>query len=509
MRHNNCLKSTNAAYVVAVGLTFTAFTMYMWGLRQNLPYAPEVDEKLFWVERAVMMASTASANPGWFGHPGSTILYPMSMVFRLFYGDWAQKVFETAPSWFYIFGRMLVVFYATMSIPIMFLLGKKYFGEKIGLLGAWFFMCYPLFEFKIVRTDSAAVFWGLLALWRILEVSEASTFRNQVLAGLSIGVSIASRYFMVALIPVLFLVDSLVINRAPLKKAIVIPVGIGLLVIVLTFMVTTPYFFLDFGTTLGSLRTEARTEHVGADGLSHVGNLWWYLTTAIPNIVTWPQYCLAIGGIGWAIWKRQFLILLMAGYTIIFLMAISLSALHWSRWLIPVLPLLALFAAFALYTLCIQIFKAKNFQFFALGLGVVGLSIGPAYQFVLFDFRLSMPSTRVLARNWAASNLPPKSRIAQEWYAALLGNTDFAVTELFSLSENNSMDFYLSNDYDYLIVSDSIYNRYFKEPVRYPKQVEFYVTLFEKGILLCEFKRSDTQGGPTIRIYKLNNSAPP
>ena len=112
MKKNNYLKQKDDSYVLpnalAVCLTFIAFIMYIWGIKQNLPYTPEVDEKI-WVGRAVMMANTGSANPGWFGNPGSTVIYPMAMVFRLLYGEGTQKAFETEPSWFYIFARSLVV----------------------------------------------------------------------------------------------------------------------------------------------------------------------------------------------------------------------------------------------------------------------------------------------------------------------------------------------------------------------------------------------------------------
>ena len=269
MRSNAYQKTRKAVFVLAC-ITLVSFVVNVWGIKKNLPYAPEVDEKFFWVGRAVMMASTGSANPGWFGHPGSTVLYPMAAIYRLGYGEGAQTAFEASPSWFYVLGRLWIIFYATMSIPLIYLVGRKARGTRTGLIGAWLFVFYPLAlsHFQIVRSDSAAVFFGMLGLWRILAVSEKPTWGNQLLAGLSIGLSIASRYFMIALIPVLLLVDGLAIWKAASRKTSIVAASVGLLAIVLTFAVTTPYFFLDFGVALDSLRGEARTGHVGADGLS-------------------------------------------------------------------------------------------------------------------------------------------------------------------------------------------------------------------------------------------------
>ncbi|MBK8904969.1 MAG: glycosyltransferase family 39 protein [Anaerolineaceae bacterium] len=507
-KHNN-RKPYDADCVLAVCLTLIAFFIYFWGIKQNLPYAPEVDEKSIFVGRAVMMASTGNANPNWFGNPGSTVIYPLALAFRLAYGEGAQQTFETAPSWFYFFGRLLSVSYSTMSIPLIYLFGKKIFEEKIGLLGAWFFI-YTLLatmHFKIVRTDSAALFWGLVALWRILVAHEKPTLRNQILAGGLIGLSVASRYFMITLAPVLLLVNIIPLRQPVQKRDTIVAMCAGFLTIGLIFAVSTPYFFLDFSTALDNLRFEARTEHIGADGLSKLGNFWWYISAALPEALTWPQYILAIVGICFAVLQKRTSILLLGSYLIVFLFAISLSGLHWARWLIQILPLFNLFSAFALFTLAKMIFKSRKMYLATAVLLMLFLTIAPIYETLLFDYRLSRPSTRVLARNWIIENLPPGSHIFQEAYAALLANTNYEVSEIFSLSQKGTLDFYTSNDYRYLVTSDNVYNRYFLEPERYSDEVTFYNELFENGHLLTELKPSNIQGGYTIRIYEI--IAPP
>ena len=279
----------------------------------------------------------------------------------------------------------------------------------------------------------------------------------------------------------------------------------GLAVIAVTFVLSTPYFFLDFTTALESLRTEGRSTHLGADGLSPLGNLGWYLTTAIPNTVTWPQYILIIMGSCIILWRREILSLLILAYVVIFLTAIFFSPLHWARWIIPTLPILALLAVSALDFFSRRVLKSVHIQSAALGLCVIVISAWPAYQSILHDIRESSPSTCVLAREWMIGHLPAKSHIAQEWYTAPLDKTHFTVTEKFSLAQNSTLDSYVSEDYDYLVVSSAIYQRYFSEPERYREEVNFYNTLFQNSYLLGEFIPTDTQGGPTIRIYELKS----
>lgn len=56
--------------------------------------------------------------------------------------------------------------------------------------------------------------------------------------------------------------------------------------------------------------------------------------------------------------------------------------------------------------------------------------------------------------------------------------------------------------YDYVVVSSSIYDRFFAEAERYPKEVEFYQTLFAQGKLVEEIAPTYWMAGPTIRIYE-------
>src|SRR5205085_12348090 len=89
---------------------------------------------------------------------------------------------------------------------------------------------------------------------------------------------------------------------------------------------------LDWSAARASLTNE-NASHVGRDGLSPAGNLWWYLRDAIPNAISWPVALLAVVGIFFAVVHRRDprrLVLLVAGAT--FLFAISMSKLHWDRW---------------------------------------------------------------------------------------------------------------------------------------------------------------------------------
>ncbi len=53
-------------------------------MERDLPFTPEIDEPLF-VEPAVRIAASGYLNPGWFGNPGSTIIYPLAVLYRMWH----------------------------------------------------------------------------------------------------------------------------------------------------------------------------------------------------------------------------------------------------------------------------------------------------------------------------------------------------------------------------------------------------------------------------------------
>jgi 4-amino-4-deoxy-L-arabinose transferase-like glycosyltransferase len=493
--------------------------MYLWGIEKDLPYAPQADEFLI-VERTIRMAASGNLNPGWLGFPASTIYYPLAVLYHLWFALtsegrlWAANQnlageFETNFEEFYLLGRFLSVAYAIMSIPVIYLLGRRTFGAGVAFLGVGLFIFNPLViaYVQMVRPDSAAIFFSMVSLWLCIKLYNHPTLLRQLLTGLVIGLSIASRYFMGILTLVLLYVDIVILRQDDHKKQW-IGIGAGFLAVGAGFLLSTPYFLIDFLAALHDIIYEARDTHLGADGLSPLGNFIWYLTQAIPNTITWPQMLLLITAYFLIFLRRQFGQLLLSSYAFVFLVGISMPALHWDRWIIPILPIFSMCVAFSLITLITFCSKRLNLsakaEYQLLSLAIVLVLIKPVYQVILQDIRYANPSTRITAREWILQNLPADSKIAQEFYTAPLDDTDFTVFKAVSLSTSGyTLGEAYQSGYRYVMVSSTMYDRYLAEPDRYPDQVEFYQTLFHQGKLLQKIEPAYFQGGPTIMIYEL------
>ncbi|MCA9978099.1 MAG: hypothetical protein KC413_20200, partial [Anaerolineales bacterium] len=111
---------------------------------------------------------------------------------------------------------------------------------------------------------------------------------------------------------------------------------------------------------------------------------------------------------------------------------------------------------------------------------------------------------------WVLDNIPPNSKIAQEWYGALLNGTPYAlfVPPEISLPADRTLAQYYEDGFRYFIISSRVYGRYQNEPTRYTSELNFYQSLAEHGTLLQQFEPSTIRGGPVIKIYALASPPP-
>ena len=279
------------ALATVLALMVVSSVAHLWSLHRDLPLT-DPDESTF-VIPAVHMAASGDLNPHWFGHPGSTVIYPLAGLFHTWDALTGGPILasnpaltaqlERAPTTFYVIGRLWTIALSVGALPLLFLVGRRAFNTRVALIATaiWAGLALPVHYGRVVRTDSAGLFFGLLALYLCLRLLDEPRLRWSVLAGLTVGVAIASRYFMVALLPVL-VAAAVLPHRRDLPRA-VRSAGVALAGAVGGFAVTTPFFFLDWSTALDTLRVE-ESGTPGARSHSPLGNLYFYLRAGIPAV---------------------------------------------------------------------------------------------------------------------------------------------------------------------------------------------------------------------------------
>ncbi len=227
-----------------------------------------------------------------------------------------------------------------------------------------------------------------------------------------------------------------------------------------------------------NLISESRPTHLGQDGLGFFGNLNYYIHTygASTSLILTGFFCI---GLIFFIKKypREFLPLSIGFFYWIIL---SNLPLHWERWDLPMVVSPLLLTAFGIDWVWNKVIQ-QNFK---------APSIRLILQFLLFIFSLIAVVNLLLKDFTVLANLnTPDTRMVGLNRCQTLG-----------LNENNSLvgnytplsptwkrgfDFISSfknkdsmQEKQYAMVSSDLYNRYFKEPEKYPNECSFYNKLF-------------------------------
>lgn len=496
-----------------------ALALNLWGIRRDLPYIHNYDEQPF-VLTAYGMAVTGGWDPHWFGHPGTTIIYPLRLLFSCWIAyahDGAdflqaaasspQAAFEaTSYEYFYI-GRILSIAYLVASVPVICFMGRRMFGERTAVWGSVLWIVMPLIvaQAQITRSDTAVLFFGYLAIDLLGRYSRAPSQKLRLWAAAMLAGAISSHYKMACLVP-LWLWTEWHVSRQQTRVAPsvrhLLQIAVAGCFCGLVFFVLNPYLPVHLDTLRTNLASQTPLQHPGADGLTPVGNLFWYLFKGIPDAFGWIAAVFAAAGAILVLRSGTFGQKLLPGFILLYVLGIMWSPLHWDRWITVILPALSLLAIHALFNILGRLAEHQRRWPQVAGLAI--LLLPPFHQLVFQNIRNASFNTRMQAFEWVREHIPKGSKIAYEWYSAPLKNQPYQAVEIHALPAKGNLETYHASGYQYLIVSSNMYHRFLDDPKRYGPETRFYQDLFSHGKLQAAFVPSSTVGGPEIRVYRID-----
>lgn len=516
---------TRGALVPLIGIVGLAFGMAALGLGYGMPYFSHIDEPHM-VERASNVAHGNSLNPGWFGHPASTVIYPLALLYKLHslaaHGvpPWQPDpaayatlhvdtlryaVPEATP--YYLLARLVTMAYFVGGVAVTYVLGARCLGRAAGLLAAAMAaLSGPLLDYaRIARSDTAGMFFTFLVLVACVRILDGSGWRAYLIAGLAVGLAGATRYLCFAL--GVALVGAFALSGDWRDRRRWGWLAVGLAAIPAAFLLVSPAVPFALRTVYANLRDEARDSSIP---IAYGQKLWWYLTTGAPLIVSWPLWLAALAGIALQV-RRNLAARLMALTLLVFVLVIAVPRLYHERWVISIAPVLLLFAASALLQATALVGRrlsgprARQIAGAALVLAVLA---APLADTARRTYLLTQPDTRQQASEWIAANVPPGARIAKESYAGLVLGP-YQVTSAFYLYRLGPFDAALTSQYDYFVATDKNYGRFYTTAARNPGNVAFYAepiafydALFRTE-LVAEFRPGPWEAnGPIVRVYR-------
>lgn len=499
-----------------VGVLILAFFLRVWGINFGLPYLYHPDEPGY-VGIAQTIFKTGDLNPHFFHYP-SLFLYLNALAYIPYF--WAGKlagvfnlptnvpypiviamgVGKTPMSTTFLMGRTLTAIFGSLSVLLVFFIGRRLADERVGLLASLLLAISPtnVQNSRFITPDTFLVFFLLLSFWGSSCILGEGKIRHYILAGVGAGLAMSSKYNgYLVLIPLvvahIFRHGISGLRRKELYVALVLSGA--------AFLLTTPYAILDHQSFIKDLRFEAEHYATGHGGME--GNtLTWYLS------YLWrfegPIILLALLEITLSTYKHVHVkeSLFLSSFAIPYFVFISSFVVRNDRTLMPVIPFLFLLASFLL----VDLFKRENHFLSAkrtvllVILGVVSLTLiaWPLRHTIDTAVQLTMPDGRETSRVWIEENLPSGARVAIESYSPFIPLERFSVRAFNRIIEHPP-EWYVDEGFDYIIVSQGMFGRYFREPKRYANEVAQYEALFQKFSLTAAFD----DAGYEVRIYRV------
>lgn len=558
--------------VILATILLLGFVVRIWGIDFGLPYLYQTDEgKIIYT---AFYAAAHKLHPDTFVH-STLIAYLLIPVYGIYFligrfaGNFSSTFdfyvsFLSDPTTFVILGRMMMVLLSLGSVVMTYKIGRRMFGERVGLLSAALLSFNFMFvkESHYIKDEVLAAFLLLVFFFFVFLANAKGRKKDMYLAGIFLGLAVSAKYIYLPVALILLVVWFW-------KRASGRVLLFSLVLSGVSFIVTNPYVVLDFGRFFNqTLDLFYFGRGIGSALMDGRPALVQFLTVHLPGGLSWSLYLVSLFGfsICFASMRGRKGVLLSLMVFLLFL-GIVAGGGNFARWAIPLVPFLVLLTGIVIDRL--------RFRLLLSGFILVILVLPNLLGLVRFDNWLTWEDTRTIAKDWIEENISSGERIAVEGtvkaevpsYLApplILGNErlvelrdearasgqeglnldaqieayrgrvgyDLVGTPRLErpFDEENgryvsidSVDYYLDKKVVYLITSSWARSRHLEEADRFGSSVEEHYELIRSfkptvaldrephawGINVEDVKAfpllTDGYSGPEIRIYKMKD----
>lgn len=519
-----------------------ALVLRLDGIGWGLPYSfVNVDEST--VVPKAFAAARGHLNPQFFYYPslyfyllGGLYLVASPVLWLLRHGNpLAMGSYVVDPGPYFLLGRLLSAAFGTVSVYLVYRLGRAAYGRPAGLLAALFLAVMPLHVAysHMAVTDVTATALSLLALLLLIPAAHGRGRRWLLAGAVAAGLATSVKYNL-GLLVLPASVAAVYACRGEAEVRVATGARAALLwprllvarvyaPMLVAFLAASPFVILDARHFAHDFLRQNLIMERGWLGFENTGNGFWYnLEVNLAGTLGVVLLVLAVLGLAWALWRRTRLDLMVAPYVIVYFVYISTWKELADRYLLPIVPLLALLAVRCCFQMVELRPRARRIVAPLVVLLLVAAFVLPFSASLAFDRSLTGSDVRVRAEHWIEANIPAGSAIAVENYGPpLVGErslhhyVDAGLhppayrIERLQLPAPGTPD--PSRDLarlrregiDYVLLSSGIGDRVRAAPEVYPSAVAFYRDLDAWAELVKVFRPGPGERGPVLRVYRL------
>ena len=354
----------------------------------------------------------------------------------------AEWIGTTGYGSIYLVGRALSATMDLLSVVLVFFIGTRLYGRRVGIIAAAFsaMAVLQIQQSHFFTVDTFATFFTLLAVYFSVEVITANNERIDLVSylffGLALGMAVASKINTAPVaitLPLAALVQWLALDeekKTKLAPKIFLYLVLAAFVSLITFRICQPYAFNGPGffniglsenwvTGLRSLQAQTSGDVDFPPALQWARRPIWF---SLQNMVVWglgiPFGILAWSGfawMGWKLfttrsWKPNLVIWVWTGFYFVW------QSMQWNstmRYQLPIYPLMAVFAGWMI----VEIWKGlknsadqsnayqKSFRILAIVIGVISILFTAGWAYA-FSRIYTTPHPRVAATRWIFEHIP-------------------------------------------------------------------------------------------------------
>jgi dolichyl-phosphate-mannose-protein mannosyltransferase len=561
------LRERRAALLLALILC-VGLGARVWGVTFGLPFDYHIDESPYSV--SALRLELAKISP-LFG-PYQILLLLELQVTKLLaplldrlalpsYLDFAAPNSATIR----LLGRLTSAWLGAVTVIPLYLLGKRVWGRKVGLIAALFLaLCF----FHVRKAhfgvpDSMACLFVVWTVYACTSLARNRTWRQYLWAGLLAGVAIAAKQLTWPLVVTIFLYHAFPerpAGKGPEPSAWARrwfdgKLALAALATVVAFLATSPQVVLTpgryyvFWKYVAGLGAKGGFERLAVDS----GHAWQVYLEALRWGMGDLVLALALAGLVLVAVQRSRAMLVFSFPFIYLAFLLQPGHIFFARYLMPVMPFFALAAAAFLVYVVDRLPVRPAARAAIAAAGLAGALAEPVLAIVRHDVLMTRTDTRTLAKEWIESHVPEGSHVALElwWFSPQLSSTTFhsplsrrtfevTLTGPYGLSERSArtgesqgaitIEEYAARGIEYLVTNNLTSGSHMLDPAEERTKRAFYRSLDERTELVAVFSPyagerrpprvfEQTYGpathldwlarpGPEIKIYRLPGVAP-
>ncbi len=427
-------------------------------------------------------------------------------------------------NWVYNWGKInlvtrgVSVLFSSLTIFLVFLVAKVIWSKKIGLIASFL----TAFTASLIQTahygvtESMLTFWLVLVLLLSLKLLEKQRLKEYLRIGLIVGLAVSTKISALSFIVVPLVSHSFVSikNRKQFKylnyqfKLLVL-----ILVALVTFIILSPYAFIDKTKFLESMAYESG---VATGKLKVVYVLQFEKTLPylfqLKNLIWQVGPVVLLGYLGFllllftAIKKKNKKLLIFVSFPLAYFVYVGSWHTKFIRYMVPLIPFLIMAASWLIFEV------QKKWRQWGSFLIILALGSSLFWSFAFFSI-YTRESTRITASQWIYQNIPQEVKILGEHWddglpIGIDGNSpsQYQIEQLtiYDADTPQKIEYYSQklSQANYIIInSRRLYGTLMYLPGKYPITSRYYQLLFSGRLgyrKIAEFSSYPSLFGITI-----------